>query len=212
MALPKPPTKTQLAGYFGDYRAAFPEWEVRHGVALMRSNGVVSQHISFEALRSGGYRPTCAVYVLGVPDAQVLARFLTPKYRQVMPREHESSFLHICRAMEDQFLPAIRQPLDTANVLDLAEQEVARDRIDSTNYSVALATLSARTGRMDRAEWWCDRVPEQLALLGRPPADWQLRHVEYARRLRDAIRQRRTDEFFDAGTRSTQPTHGTPDA
>ncbi len=55
------------------------------------------------------------------------------------------------KAMEEQFLPSVRKPLDTAEVLKLAEEEVVRDKIDNINYlSSGLAALNAYVGNMDR--------------------------------------------------------------
>ena len=100
--------------------------------------------------------------------------------------------------MEDQFQPSIRRPLDAAEVLRLAEEEVVRDKIDKTLYSVALAALNAFVGNSDRATSWCDRVPIQLAGLGREPADWEQEHAEYAQQLRQAIKSGQARAFLQA--------------
>ena len=193
-----PLTKRQLVGYFNDYRLAFSDWRVEHDVVLARSHGPVEQRISFEALRSGAYRPLCSVVVLVAPGTQVLPRFLDIKHREVLPREHSAKLPSVLKVMEDQFQPSIRRPLDAAEVLRLAEEEVVRDKIDKTLYSVALAALNAFVGNSDRATSWCDRVPIQLAGLGREPADWEQEHAEYAQQLRQAIKSGQARAFLQA--------------
>jgi hypothetical protein len=192
----QPLTKSQLVGYFNDYRSAFPDWEVEHDVVLARSDGPLKQRIAFEALRSGAYRPSHSIEVLIAPDVRVLAGFLDIKHREVLPREHAAKWPRVLKAMEEQFLPSIRRPLDAAEVLQLAEEEVVRDRIDKTHYSVALAALNAFTGNSERAIWWCERVPAQLASLGREPVDWERCHADYAEALREATGEGRARQFL----------------
>jgi hypothetical protein len=193
-----PLTKRQLVGYFNDYRDAFPDWNVEHDVVFARSQGPVKQHVAFEALRSGAYRPSCSVEILVTPGVRVLTRFLDIKHREVLPREHATKRSLVLNAMEDQFQPPIRKPLDVAEVLRLAEEEVVRDRIDKTHHSVALAALNAYVGKLDRATWWCDRVAVQLAALGREPADWELEHAAYVQQLRQAITGGQAPAFLQA--------------
>lgn len=192
-------TKTQLVQYFNVYRDKFPDWEVRHDVVLVRSVGPIEQHIAFQALRAGSYRPSCSVVVKGPPDgAQLLFRLLDIKHEQVFPREHDSKWSQVLKAMEEQFLPPIRKPLDVADVLQLAEGEAVRDKIENINHSCGLATLNAYVGNVDRAVWWCDRLESQLANLGRDPADWELRKSDFARQLRDAVRRGEATDFLQA--------------
>lgn len=191
-----PLTKRQLVGYFNDYRDAFPDWDVEHDVVLVRAHGLVKQHIAFEALRSGAYRPSCSVEVLSTPPMQVLFRFLDIKHREVLPHEHAVKQPLVLKAMELQFQPSILKPLDTVEVLRLAEEEVVRDKIDKTQYSVALAALNGYVGKSDRAIWWCDRVPIQLAALGREPAEYEQEHAEYVIKLRQAIMAGQAQAFL----------------
>lgn len=193
----KPLTKTQLVGYFNAYREKFPEWDVESDVVLVRAVGPIKQRIAFEALRSGAYRPSCSVNVIDPPDgAQVLFRFLDIKHREVLPREHAAKFSLVLKAMEEQFQPGVRNSLDVAEVLKLAEEEVARDRIENVNHSCALATLNAYLGNTERALWWCDRLEAQLANLGRDPADWELRKRDFTRQLRNAVHRGETHAFL----------------
>lgn len=188
--------KSQLISYFREYREAFPLWDVEHDVVLVRSIGPVKQCIAFEALRSGAYRPSCCVHVLTALNCQLLFRFLDIKHRQVQPREHSAVRSSVLQAMEQQFLPPIRDTLDVNVVLHLAEAEVLADKIERSNASVALAALHAHVGNLNRAEWWCRRVPNQLAELGRELACWEHLHARYAKQLCEAIQQGRVESFL----------------
>lgn len=191
-----PLTTRQLIGYVNSYLESFPDWSVENDVVLARSHGPLKQRIAFEALRSGAYRPSCSVAVLTAPDGQLLFRYLDIKHREILPRQHSSRRSLVLRAMEEQFLPSIREPLNVAKVLHLAEEEVLRDRIAKTNDSVALAALYVHVGNLDRAKWWCDQVPLQLASLGREPARWEQAHARYAEQLRDAVVHGRAESFL----------------
>lgn len=193
----KPLTKAQLVGYFADYRAAFADWDVEHDVVLVRSQGPLKQYIAFEALRAGSYRPSCSVEVLIAPASRLLTRFLDIKHREVLPREHAEKLPRVLKAMEAQFLPAIRQPLKVEEVLRLAEEEVLRDNIQNLHYSNGLAALYAHVGDADHAIQWCDRVDGQIAALGRAQADWEQRQEIFARELRAAIRCGEVRAFLD---------------
>lgn len=193
----KPLTKKQLAEYFSAYREKFAEWDVESDVVLVRAVGPIKQRIAFEALRSGAYRPSCSITVTGPPDgAQVLIRFLDIKHREVLPREHAVKCPLVLKAMEEQFQPGVRDSLNAAEVLRLAEEEVVRDRIENVNHSCALATLNAYVGNNDRALWWCDRLESQLASTGRTPADWELRKRDFTRHLRNAVQRGETHAFL----------------
>jgi hypothetical protein len=70
-------TNAELIDYFDVYWNAFPDWIVEHEVVLVRSHGLLRQHIAFEALSYGAYRPSCSVQIVGPPDgSQLLFRFL----------------------------------------------------------------------------------------------------------------------------------------
>lgn len=197
----KPLTKAQLVGYFRDYREVFPEWLVEHEVVLYRSVGPVKQMIGFEALRSGAYRPSHSVEVAGLPDGgQVLFEFLDVRHREVLPREHAAKCPLVVKAMEDQFLPALREPLKPTEVLRLGEESVVRWKVESPATFSSLATLSAHLGDLDRSLRWCDRSDSGLAGRGRELADWEVRLVSFNQHLRRAIQEGRTCEVLQDGT------------
>jgi hypothetical protein len=192
-----PMTKKELLKYFKDYREAFPDWTVKDDVVLVRSTGPVEQQIGFENLRAGAYRPSCSVRILCAPPyTAILLRWLDIKHRQILPREHSSKFTSVVNAMEEQFVPAIRRPLDTEEVLQLGEEEAVRDRIDNINHSIGLAALNAYLGRTERALSWCNRVREQLADRGRPLADWETKQADFGEGLREAINSNRETSFL----------------
>ncbi|HKU76414.1 MAG TPA: hypothetical protein VJR02_21060 [Pyrinomonadaceae bacterium] len=199
MTVKTPPlTKKALLKYFEDYRQAFPDWTVKHKVMLVRSEGVIEQQIAFEALRAGSYRPSSSIKVAG-PDRGflLLSQFLDIKHEQIWPREHERKFPLVLQAMEEQFRPSIRRPLDPSVVLRLAEEEVADGRAGNINYCCGLAVLSAAIGKNERGLFWCNQVEEKLQSLGREPAEWELLFAQFARDLRMAIEEGRASDFLN---------------
>jgi len=196
----KPLTKAQLIRFVQDYHSAFPDWHVEHDVVLVRSQGPLRQHIAFEALRDGAYRPSCSVEVLLAPEARVLARFLDIKHREVLPREHVAKLPSVVRAMESDFLPPVRRPLHVEKVLQLAEEDATKSKIETLQYSNALAALNAFVGNSDRALSWCDRVMQQIAAIRETPADWEQRQGQFAVHLREAILREEAHAFLDRKT------------
>jgi hypothetical protein len=191
-------TKKQLVEFFQPYKEAFPDWAVEHDVTLTRTHGPVKQAIHFQALRSGAYRPSHAVDILlRVPDGcSILHKHLDVRHREVLPRDHATKWPLVLKAMEEQFAPSIRQPLDVTETLRLAEEEAARDRIDNINYSTGLAVLNAYFGHTERALYWCGRVEETAANLGRPLGDWEVRKRRYALELQQAVKTGKEQEFL----------------
>lgn len=193
-----PLTKKQLVGYFQPYRDALPDWGTEYDVMLTRTHGPLRQAIHFQALRSGAYRPSHAVDILvRVPDGcSILHRHLDVKHREVLPRDHAAKWPLVLRAMEEQFLPPIRKPLDVAEVLRLAEAETDRDHIANINYLTGLTVLNAYLGKAERAIFWCGRVEETAAHLGRPLGDWETRKRCFILDLQQAIKAGKEQEFL----------------
>jgi hypothetical protein len=192
----KPLSRRELIQVFKDYRDSFADWSVEHDTVLVRSQGLIKQCIAFEALRDGAYRPSCSVRVLTKPSAQLLFRFLDVRHREVLPRDHSSKWPRIVKAMEEQFVPRIRHPLDVVEVIRLAEEEVMAGSAGNIQYCAGLATLNAYIGNSERALLWCSRIEAQLKTLGREPADWELAQTGFSRQLRDAIGQEREQAFL----------------
>jgi hypothetical protein len=193
-----PMTKKQLIQCFKPYRESFPDWAVEHGVVLTRRNGPLKQLIVFRALRSGGYRPSHAINILfSVPDGcTILTSHLDVRYQQVMPREHPVKWPLVLRAMQEQFFPSVRKPLDVLEALRLGEEEAERDRIENISYMTGLAMLNAYVEKTERALWWCDRVEEKARHMGRPLGDWEIRKRQYNLALQEAINAGKAHEFL----------------
>jgi len=193
----KPMTKRELADCFQVYRQAFPEWTVEHDVVLSRSNGPIKQYIAFEALRAGSYRPSCSVEVAGTPERiQLLFQFLDIKHRDVLPREHPTKWPKVLKAMEKQFRPSLRKPLEVDDVIRLAEEEVERDGIDNVNYFTGLAVLHAHAENVQRALFWCDLIEHQVTVKGGNATEWEMRLAEFTCGLREALRSGKERAFL----------------
>lgn len=195
----KPLTRAQLVGFFKDYRDAFPEWSVERDVVLFRAVGPIKQVIAFEALRSGAYRPSHGVRVAGPPGGgQILFQFLDIRHREVSPREHAAQWPLVVQAMEEQFVPPIRRPLDLGEVLRHGGEEATGDGANSVTLS-SLAALSAHLEEFDQSLAWCDRSSSRLAGMGRELADGESRLVRFNEQLREAIQSGRAGEFLRQG-------------
>lgn len=194
----RPLTKKEMKELFEPYRQAFPDWEVEHDVMLTRKHGPLRQAIDFQCLRYAAYRPAHSVDILiNIPDGcSLLHQYLDGKHQVVERRQHPTKWPEVLTAMEEQFRPSIRKPLDVAETLRLAEEEAERDRIDKINYSTGLAVLNAYVGNAERALYWCARVEERAANLGRPLGDWEIRKREYSLALQQAIRAEQVHGFL----------------
>jgi hypothetical protein len=193
-----PLTKKQLIAYFQPYREAFADWTVEHDVMLTRTHGPLRQAIHFQALRSGAYRPSHAIDILvPVPDGcSILHKHLDVKHREVLPREHPAKWPLVLKAMEEQFLPPVRKPLDAPETLRFGEEEAERDRIDNINYMTGLAVLNAYLRNAERALYWCGRIEKRAAHMGRQLGDWEIRKRRYALELQQGIEVGKDREFL----------------
>jgi hypothetical protein len=193
----KPLTKAELIDYFQVYRKVFPDWTVEHQVVLVRACGPIRQHIAFEALRSGDYRPSCSIRVVGPPDgAQLLHQYLDIKHVSISRREHLSKWSSVLKAMEEQFQPPVRKPLDIAEVLFLSEEATEEHNIDNVNNSTALAVMNAYLGKTERALFCCNRVEERATNAENKLAEWEVRKIQYIRELQQAIKAGKASEFL----------------
>ncbi|MCD4825804.1 MAG: hypothetical protein K8S55_14520 [Phycisphaerae bacterium] len=193
MGILQPITKKQLREIVQCYAAVLPEWEIVGGDSMVRSEGPVTQQIGFESLRSGAYRPAMGIRALPLPTVAMLHQFLDIKHRETFLREHPSRWENVATAMEQQFRPSIRKPLDLREVKILCEQEAG----ESTNDLCMLAILSAYLGDSEEALSYCDRMqalsPPALA----PQLEWEQRHKEFGRQLREAIQAGNERQFLD---------------
>lgn len=194
----KPLTKKELKEYFQVYRDAFAEWEADVPYSLTRTCGPITQVIGFQSLSYGAYRPMCGVEVTGPPDggSSVLPQMLDVKHRQVERRQHATEWPKVLRAIEEQFVPDVRKPLDVVEVLQLAEEEAEKGA--NGRYFNGVAALSAFVGQDDRAIEWCNRAEASFNEFGQamPCPDWMLKQAAFSRNLREAIQSGRGKEFL----------------
>lgn len=194
-----PMTKARFKAIVADYAAKFPNWELVHGgLAFVRTTGPVQQMIWFQDMRKY-YRPSHGIGSLVLLDAHIrmLPQVLDVKHREVEHRWHERKFADTLDAMDQQFRPDIRKPLDINNVLALCEAEAGTMQ-DTTNNMTMLAILSAWLGRDAEALGYCERAqhcsPPTLA----PMPEWQKAMRAFGLELTKAIESGHGKAFLGA--------------
>ena len=189
----EPLTKKQLAKIVECYATVFPGWGIVNGQVFARTSGPICQLVGIEVLRSGGYRPWAGIRALPVSDVRMLHQFLDIKHRQILPRQHPVLWTSVVAAMEHQFRPSIRKPLDLRELKELCEQEAR----PSTNDLCMLAILNAYIGERQQARTCCEEMekvgPPTLA----PRLDWEARHLEFGRQLKNAIEAGTERQFLE---------------
>lgn len=190
-----PVTKKQLRSIVADYASMFPDWEpFANGLAFVRSNGPIQQMIWFQDMRAY-YRPTHGISSLVLPNAHIrmLPQVLDVKHREVEVSWHERKWRNTLKAMEEQFKPNIRKPLDIADILALCEVEARRN---ATNDLTMLAILYAWLGHEAQALDCCRRMQHcplpQLA----PMPDWEEAMRAFGTELANAIKAGRAMQFL----------------
>ncbi|AQT68254.1 hypothetical protein STSP2_01410 [Anaerohalosphaera lusitana] len=144
----RPLTKKQLKEIVECYAAEFPDWEIVDGDRLVRSLGPVLQQIGFQGLSYQAYRPMGVIRALPYPSVKMLPQFLDIKHDVIDMRAHPRKWRSAIAAMEEQFVPPIRQPLNLREVMRLCEQ-TAREK---TNDLCMLAILNAYLGEKLQAK------------------------------------------------------------
>ena len=177
--------KKELLAYFDVYRSAFPDWQGEPDAQISRTHGPLKQQIGMEALLTGAYRLSSAVeLLLNMPKPRhILTCHLDIRHRDIYPREHLAKWQSAVKAMEEQFVPPPRRPLEVAETLRLAELEVERDNIVNMHYSACLAALNASHGNLTRAQYWCDRLKQQSTSRGRELPEWAIEKVNFGAEL-----------------------------
>jgi hypothetical protein len=203
----RPLSRKELKQFFEPYRQAFPDWTVEHDVMLTRKQGPLRQGMFLHRLGYAAYRPEHFIDLsISIPDGcGLIHQHLDVKHRQVERLAHERMWAKVLKAMEEQFVPSIRKPLDVAQTLWLAELEVERNQVDNVNHFVGLAALNAYLGNSEKALHWCDRgersvrdwiAEYEAASINISVPDWMARKREYALALRQAIEAGTLREFF----------------
>ena len=198
-----PMTRAQLKAVSADYFAKFPEWKMSSdGTAFMRSSGPIQQMIWFQKMSSASYRPTHVINttVLSMPRmlTQLPFRPSTVDYRS-----HDQKFAEMLAAMEQQFRPDIRKPLDIAEVLTLCEAE-ARSMPDTTNNMAMLAILHAWLDHEPEALDYCERM--QLCPLPKlaPMPEWEDTMRAFGRDLAQAVKAGVARGFLEGAAENTK--------
>ncbi len=185
----KPMTQKQLKDIVADYASAFPEWTlITDGVGFSRSVGPVTQLIWFQKMNYAAYRPTHVVNTTALSMPRMLHQVLDVKSRETEYRLHESKWRSVLAAMEQQFKPAIRNPLEVAEVLKLCKAEA---RLSAANDLAMLAILYAWEGLDAEAHDACDRMQKSTPSTLAPIPEWEEKMQVFSKALSAAI---------DAGT------------
>lgn len=191
-----PLTKKQLAEIVECYATVFPDWELVHGQVFTRKHGPIVQYVGIEALRYKAYRPWSGISILPSPTVRMLYQLLDVKFQQAELREHPMKWKSIVAAMEQQFRPSIRKPLDLREIRELCEQAAK----ESTNDLCMLAILHAYLGEKEKALSCCERMqtvpPPKLA----PCLDREQQRREFGRELQQAIQAGNERQFLDTAS------------
>lgn len=179
------------------YAAAFPDWKVILDGRIVRTHGPIMQQIGFEALSRWAYRPHVVIWALALPTVAMLHQWLDIKHRDIGMREHPHKWNDVVIAMEQQFRPCMRKPLDLWEVAELCKQEV----LERTNDLCMLAILNAYLGENEQALSYCERIqaaplPTLPPPLKASPA-WERQRREFGLRLKEAIEQGKAREFLE---------------
>lgn len=196
-----PMTKAQLKAVITDYAARFPDWQLVHdGQAFVRNAGPIQQMIWFQKLGYAAYRPTHVINTTVLPMPRMLSQVLDVKHREVEHRLHEQKFANTLAAMEQQFQPDIRKPLDLDEVLALCEAEA---RPDSTSDQTLLAILYAWLDHKTEALNACDRMQFCPTPALAPIPEWEATMRAFGRDLSKAVEAGTARELLEAHIAST---------
>lgn len=189
-------TKAQLKAVIADYAVHFPDWNLVHyGQAFVRHSGPIQQMLWFQKMSSAAYRPTHVINTTVLPMPRMLSQMLDVKHRQVEHRLHEQKIGDTLLAMEQQFRPAIRKPLDLEEVLALCEAEA---RPDSVNDQTMLAILYAWLDHRAEALNACDRMQFCPMPTLAPIPEWEEAMREFGRDLSKAVEAGTARELLNA--------------
>lgn len=184
MATRTPPmTAKRLHEFVKAYAPSFPDWSLVNDEYFIRFEGPVAQVVGFEALRSGAYRPANGIRILVAPKAAMLLQFLDIKHRETFATEHEQKMNRVIEAMENQFHPSIRRPLNPKEVLELCEASAS----EKVNDAYALSALNASCGNRERAIEWLNVLSRLTEQSEQELFDWEQEYMGFGKRLRVEI-------------------------
>ena len=163
----QPISKEKLAAIAGDYASAFSEWQISPEPSLFREVGPVRQSVTFESLSWGAYRVGQEVAPVSFSGISMLWQYLAPPNQTVRPGQHGARWRAVVAAIEQEFSPPVRKPLNTSEVAQLC---APLEREGVKNDLAMMAVLYAWLGEHDEAKRRCIRLqslqqPEQAELL-----------------------------------------------
>lgn len=192
----KPMTNRQLREIVADYANTFSDWTIfGDETAFFRECGPIQQMIWFQKMSYAAYRPTHSITSLLLPEAHIrmLPQILGIRNRETEYHRHENKWHNVLAAMEQEFKPDIRKPLDIAEVLRLCETEA---RPDATNDLTMIAILYAWLGRDSDALIICEKIQATTlpSLAPIPKAEEKMKI--FGRSLSQAIEAGKTHDFL----------------
>jgi hypothetical protein len=192
-----PMSKAELKAVAAEYAAHFPEWAMFvDGTAFVRRFGPIQQMIWFQKMSSAAYRPTHVINTTVLSNPRMLTQILDVKHEIVEHRLHERKFADTLAAMDQQFRPDIRKPLDIAEVLALCEAE-AQSMPDTTNNMAMLAILNAWLGRDAEALDCCERMQHCPLPKLAPMPEWEEAMRAFGRALAKVVEGGTAREFLE---------------
>lgn len=171
MTLGKALSRKQGDQFLQDYATAFPDWS-RYAdesfLGLWRSCGPARQNIWLNATSVGTYRLFHDVSIFVPPLRagndqkpwvgmlpQLMGQQIGARLQDIRASEHATRWREAVQAIESQFRPEIRKPLDLAEITSLCETE---EREWSQNDLLMMAILYAWQGERDKARQRCIRL------------------------------------------------------
>ena len=185
--------KKQLKEFVKDYYKLFKGWILIDSITFARYNTLVEQMVWFDRLSGGRYRPTLTISTCLDPVSGLFHQHLKGKCHTISPLEHPLKYSNALDAMEEQFLPSIKQSLVLKEVLTLSEDSFNKQ----SNMAVGLAVLNAYVGNNNRAIELCESVPCLVEKMGRPPADWEIEQIEFSKKLIEETGKGFAKQFID---------------
>jgi len=193
----KPMTEKQLKEVVAQYSKKFPGWTMVQGVALTRESGPIQQMIWFQKMNYAAYRPTHVIKAIPISLPRMLTQHLDIRHREVKYSLNDIKWLGVISAMEHQFKPDVRNPLDISEVLSLCEAEAR----GTTNDLLMLAILHAWLGHKTEAIMCCEELQHcQLPILA-PLQEWEETMRNYGRDLSIAIKEGNERALLELRTR-----------
>jgi hypothetical protein len=130
---------------------------------------------------------------LPLPTIATLGQFLDIKHRGTLLRQHADRWRSVVAAMEQQFRPSVRAPLDLLEVRDQCEEWSLAQAADFC----ILGILSAYVGDRQKALWYCERIGTAAPPTLAPQPEWERSYIAFGRELSAAIEAGNERQFID---------------